>query len=486
MKKILLGQYVVVGNGIGDNLIKKFFRFFSNVYLFSMIVMSLCLVVNDTIIDTMSAMRLYGLAAIMIIVKTASSKKMVFFSPIHIIILYTIVSNFGYDILVLLYPELFKTIISLRHAYSDYFNLANALYYLGTMALVLGFERKKNGNNTKQIKELYYSFDSTERIWYMRISIIFLYVYVGYLILQVITGKLPLTNYLEVKEYFSTRAELMYMLRMVWVVMPTYIFFAKNTVKDLLPFGAIVAIMFLILMFTGNRNEILYPLSMTLGVFVWKRFYLEEKSVPSYIILVSLVIVFVVNPMISNSRKEGFNSLFSGAFGLVEGLMEMGQQLNPFSIILYALDKDLYSFQNGMTIIVPSVSILTLNIVFGTKLYQNSQYNPTYVLNQLGHFGRGFSYMAELYVNFGVIGMVLLFWGYGTYARNCESGYVSKNVLLMYFQISTLFMLWTRNTLALNIVIIIFAVILQVTVRCISQRKRKHSGDMSRDISKNF
>ena len=474
MKKIPFREIFINDGNNGEGKTKIIVRTMCNVYLTFMTILSLVIISNSETIATQTAMSLYGLAAVILIVRISVSNKMVLFGPAYIIMMYTIVSNFGYDILVMAFPDvMYPMISSIRHAYTEFFNQANALYYLGTISFVFGFELiKVNHPAAKaEIKKLCDSFSPGEKSLYMKLSLAFIYIYVVYLVFEVITGRLPLTNYLAVKDYMSTNTALMYMLRITWISMPTYMFFAEHTMKDLSPFIPVVGGMFVILMFTGNRNEILYPLAMTMGVFIWKRRYLEGKGVPQYFIPASLFLVFVLNPMISNSRKVGFNTLLSGSYGFVESLMEMGQQLNPFSIILSALERGQYSFQNGMTIIVPCVSVLSLNLLYGTKMYQSSEYNPTYVLHQLGHKGRGFSYIAEMYINFGLIGTVISFFLFGMYSGRVESGKCGKNVLLFYFQISTLFMLWVRNTLSLNIVIVVFAVLFQLFVRDFSEIK---------------
>ena len=124
------------------------------------------------------------------------------------------------------------------------------------------------------------------------------------------------------------------------------------------------------------------------------------------------------------------------------------------------MDKLGYGFQLGMTILVPPLVILLIRALFDSSDYLYSDYNPLYVLERMGHSGRGYSLFAELYVNFGTVismGVVFLL---SRFAARCEHISSRPRIVLLYFQISTLFMLWARNTIAFNITIVVFALIM--------------------------
>lgn len=449
----------------------RFGAWLLNTLLVFSLFFSIAIIVNDHFVDPKTAMQVYGISAVLFIIKISTTPKIIIFGPTYIILLYTIISCFGYDILVLLNPSEYETIDSLRHSYMDYFNLANAYYHVGVFSFVFGIMMtKRNGNIPPEKRVLQIStFSPTERKLFMNLSLGVIYLYILWLMFEVVTGRLPLTNYFEVKDFFRQQSVLMYILRATWVAMPTYLFFAEK--RDLPRLLIPVSVMFIILMFTGNRNEILYPLAIAIGVYVWRMKVFAGKNVPKSLIIGTLILVLVINPMVSNTRKDGFDTLFSGSFGLRDALLEMGQQLNPFSIILSAIDMGIYSFQYGMTMIVPSVSVSTLNFIFESDLYKTTFYNPSNVLNYLGHYGRGFSYIAEIYINFGVIGIVIAFFLLGKLSGYIETMCCNSRKLLFFFQIGSLLMLWSRNVLAFNFVIVIFAILLQITVEVMSLKR---------------
>ena len=453
--------------------------FFIDVLLLFGVVFSCTILLSPNIISEKNTMQVYGLLCLVLIMKTFWSSNIITLGPVHILILYVIVSCFGYDVLVLLGGNFFYTTISgIRHAYIDYFNKANALYFLGSIALVYGVVSIKRNNNLKNITILKkrLSFTNFEKYLFMRISFYIVWMYSALLLFFVITGRIPLTGYAEVRDWFSTQPMLSYLLRLTWVAIPTYFFFA-NSKNEYTKFSIPLLIMFLILMITGNRNEILYPLAVAVGVYVWKRNCFENKrKLPKFVMIGALIIIFIFNPLISSTRQTGFNitDITNFSFGVSDVLLELGQQINPFSIILYALDQGITTFKYGMTLIVPTVSILSLNLIWGTSIYNTSiVYNPTILLNSLGHYGRGFSFIAEFYYNFGFFGMIFIMYVIGRYMGKRENAPFSKWKLLFYFQIMPLFMVISRNICGYNILNIIFALLLNFIVKFIIQKKER-------------
>lgn len=470
---------------ISDNIINnnsKYVDLIANRILIFGLLFSFFIIISPESISVKTGMKIYGGLCIILLVKTFLSKKITTLGPAHILILYTLVSSFGYDMLVLFGGDFFfNTISSIRHAYLDYFNQANALFFVGTTVLVYGVTsvQKCNVYNSVELKEIL-SFGAFERDLYLKISLVIVSLYSLILLFAVVTGRIPLTSYADVRDWFSTQPLLAYLLRLTWVSIPTYFFFVESKqeyFKLFIPLG----IMFFILMLSGNRNEVLYPAAVATGVFIWKRYHFQDRhKLPKTVIVGAVIIVFILNPLISSTRQSGLSisNLLTGNFGVSNALLELGQQINPFSIILYALDQEVTSFKYGMTFLVPTISILSLNLIWGTSVYNSSiNYNPTLLLNSLGHYGRGFSFIAEFYYNFGIFGMVICMILIGRYMGKRENDTISKRKLLFYFQIMPLFMIISRNICGYNILIIVFACILnlyvQIMAQIMAQRNRR-------------
>ncbi len=421
---------------------------------------SIVLLFEPSFLSVESAMSLYGIGALAAVSYMFLSRSLLTFGPLHIILLYEACSCFGYDIVVLLFGHgAFLEICAIRHAYIEYFNLANAICFCLLCSALLGarVSVKSSRNNFCEFQD---AFSIKEKNILCLLCKVFVWTLCSVLLAAVMFGTLSFSTYSESREWFADRSYFGYLLRIVWVSVPTYLLLCKRiSVKG---FALPLAMVSFILIFTGNRNEAMYCLAMGLGSFVWRRKQEQGRGVPVWAVIASLFVVFVLNPIISSTRAIGldFDTLITGAFGVKDALMELGQQINPFSISLYAMDKLGYGFQMGMTILVPSLVILLLRALFDSSDYLYSDYNPLYVLERMGHSGRGYSLFAELYVNFGTVismGVVFLL---SRFAARCEHISSRPRIVLLYFQISTLFMLWARNTIAFNITIVVFALIM--------------------------
>lgn len=427
-----------------------------------LVLFSVALIIDDSLVDPSTGMRIYGAGSILLLVLLIVSEKIKTLTPFCIILLYAVISSFGYSILVFLYGDrAYTEICSIRHAYTAYFNEANAICYICCTLLLAGYllgERKKEKGDTKSQGIL----GSKESKVLSQFASTIIWLYACYLLLSVLTGRMPLSNYAEVKEWTSTQPLLMYGLRLVWIAIPTYLY-VENSIK-FRSFIIPVLMISIIFIFTGNRNEAMYPLAIGCGVYLWKRYKTTGKGIPIWVTIGIIVVVFIINPLISSTRQEGLSlaDFVNGSFGFYDALLEMGQQINPFSITLYALDKTGAHLQYGMTILVPTLVILSLRTIYASGEYLYSAYNPSYILEKLGHTGRGYNIFAELYYNFGCFGAFLLSFIFGRYAARCEKSIIGSRRALVFFQLGTLFIVWVRNVFGFNCTIVIFTIIIDL------------------------
>ncbi len=421
-------------------------------------------VTNEKYLNFSAIMPLYGIAAILLIILITTEKKIVKLGPLYIILLYMIISIFSYDILSLIINNS-NILESSVHAATEYYNQANALSYMAIYAIIVGASTYK-ANENRELK--YNKTTETESKLYKKISLILIIAYCIILTYTCITNAQSLNNYKNVKSIFGSNSILMYSLRLFWVALPIYTIYSNN--KDLIRISPIILIIFAILMFTGNRNEILYPLAMAFGIYIWKRKTEGKDKIPKIALIVIPIILFVINPIISSTRKNELGNYESGTDGIVSGLEEMGQQINPLSLTLKYLNMKEIKYKNRMTIIEPTLAIISLNTIYSTKSYESSNNNMSYVLARKGHIGKGYSSIAEIYLNFRVLGLLLIMFMFGRYCCKQESRKSSNTGFVIYAGISTLFMLWCRNTLSLNIIIIIFTLIIVVLVRIINRK----------------
>ena len=433
---------------------------------------------NDKSLDTIVVMKIYGALSIVLLVRLFTFQEIVPFGPSFLIFLYSVITCFGYDVLVLtLGNEQYYLIEQRRHSYTEYYNLANSIMFIGNSMLLFGMHNSNTFNNIFKSRTKNNIIDKRafisdfEKKTGLLISFIIVSSYTALLIMALATGRLRLIDYASVKDYFSENNVFSYLLRLSWVAIPTGTYYARNR-KDYTILAIPIIFMFIILMISGNRNEILYPLSMAVGIYVWKRNHIERKQVPLSILMMALFVIIVINPLISSTRKIGLglSTLISGTFGFYDAIYEMGSGINTFSITLYALDTQYTSFKYGLTILIPIVALISLNSIVNTTTF-HSEYSPTVILNNLGHYGRGYTWICELFLNFGIIGTILFFLILGGYINSSESPRVLERKRLFFFQISPLFMLWARNSFNLNFIIIIFALVINWVIRIITRSK---------------
>ena len=455
----------------------RFFKLFIDIILALFFLFSVLIVIDNNLVSVRTGMYIYGVAALFLTLKIFTSKRIGIFGPAFILILYTVLSCFGNDILVLLLGRpRFLRVIASSHAYLAYYNLANALFYVGCFSWLMGISYDGPGLIRRTEKSGSKELTDFEINLYLKVTLAIIWAYVVWWALMLTTGQTSLTNYAEIRSWLSTKPVQMYLLRLSWVAMPTYMYFASKR-SQLIQFSIPVLLMTAVLLLTGNRNEIMYPLATCVGVYIWKRRLVAEKrAIPIVLIIAVVLMIFVISPMISSTRKIGFglSTLLSGSYGFVNALSEMGKQINPFSIILFAIDSGRYAFQYGMTLFVPIISLVSLNLIFGTSLY-HTVYNPTLVLNQLNHYGLGFSYITEAYINFGLLGIIILFLLLGRYCGASENVTNKGKKTLIYFQIMPLLMLWSRNVFGLNFIIVIFVIILNIAIRLMSEIREQRN-----------
>ncbi|EGI2115006.1 O-antigen polysaccharide polymerase Wzy [Listeria monocytogenes] len=440
-------------------LVKVTSALFIHYPLLSLLVFSVAVACSSIQLDTSKALLIYGVGAFLLII-CLNIIKIQKFGPAYTIILYTIVTHFGYPIVYLIQGnELLIQITSNRHLYVQYLPHVLALSFIGCYSFIIGwqFKQKIRISNNKPKRLTTSNLLDKQQVsplekYYLIISTSMIFAFCIILTINVLQGNLLSVGYAGVKDWLATRPLLAYMQRMFWVsLIPVVVFKNKRFLKlNMIP----VCIILVLLLLTGNRNDILYPLAIAFSLYC-----LVNKVVPKLPLLIGVIILFVINPAIAASRKEAGISLHNLSWGFSDAIIEMGGQVNPFSIIFYLVHNGL-EFTKGLTIILPSISILNLNLFYSTSDYLNSIYYVPKLLASLNHFGQAFSMIGEMYLNFGIIGIIVCFCLYGFFANRIENKSLTGIRLVFYGQFSVLMMLWVRNSLMFNITILLFSLLL--------------------------
>lgn len=230
-----------------------------------------------------------------------------------------------------------------------------------------------------------------------------------YLSYQFLSGNLPLFS--TYQEYFSTLTNIPFYSTFLFVyavgVVALVATSQKHNYKISLVFIFLPGILLLL---TGNRGELLYPLMAGIGVLVARGMKLNFK-----ILLPLLGIFFLVIPLIGEVRNmEDFNDIKDIDLSPIDPFLTIGYTLRP---LIYTVDwvekgeKLVY----GESFIVPVQRGIANNVPGITPIpYEGKQYNYRERLPTMGY-----SIIAESYHNFGKFSalivtpfiILILLWG---------------------------------------------------------------------------
>ncbi|MCY9006775.1 O-antigen polysaccharide polymerase Wzy [Peribacillus frigoritolerans] len=443
----------------------------SRLILFILAIFSVILILKSTNLNIEVILVIYGIGAIFLVIQlnTIPIQK---FGPAYSIMLYTILTQFGFAIVYLIANKdvYINELYVNRHLYINYLPQVFAISFVGCYSFFIGirssevFGIKQKKEEKSELTTRTILFRKRLRENYLFISTIIIYIFAIVLLAVTVKEGLLYKDYSVVKEVFGEKSFLAYLQNFFWVaVIPIALLGENKTFKiNIIPMGIII----LILLLTGNRNDVLIPLAIGFSIYC-----LVKKRVPKILLYIGLLILFVINPAISATRKDGGLSLTDLSWGFSDALIEMGGQVNPFTVVVFLVENG-FDKLHGLSLILPTISIFNLNIYYSTSDFLNSVFHIPNILALQDHYGQAFSMMGEMWLNFGVIGVVACYYIYGYYSNKIEKSSLSSVQLIFYGQFSILMMYWVRNSLMFNIIIIIFSVLLYSIIWLLSNFRK--------------
>ncbi len=425
------------------------------VFIYIIVFLSFLQIMNVISLDTETSLQLYGIGSVLLLLHL-NIIKIQKFSPSYTVVLYTIFTHFGFGMvyLVTIKYEFVNFLMLRSHLYLEYLPTVFAISFVGVSSFFSGWSIKqilsKGKMGTKKTKSIHSKrFSDKLRSTYLIISTFISYGFAITLLGIVLRGGLLSIGYIEIKEALSV-SFYSYLQMLFWIsIVPIAVLGDKKTfILNSMP----IILITVLLLATGNRNDILYPLSIAFSLYC-----LVHKKVPTKLLIVGLIIVFIINPAIAATRKEGLFSLSDLSFGFIDATREMGGQVSPFSIVIHFVENGMQKM-HGLSMILPTLAVLNLNIFYTTSEYLNSLYHIPNVIALHNHYGRAFSMIAEMWINFGVVGVALVYGIYGYLSNKIEKATLTHKELIFYGQFSVLMMYWVRNALMFNILLIIFSI----------------------------
>lgn len=157
-----------------------------------------------------------------------------------------------------------------------------------------------------------------------------------------------------------------------------------------------------LLMLTGNRGEVLYPVAAGLAVYSARGYRPRLKALALF-----AAVFFVMIPVVRQVRSVGLGSFEARGVSIdvIEPFVSLGYTLRPVVITANWIEGG-EPFALGQTYTLPIQRVVGLLIPGVTR--PEFQGNPHYIKGRTEGTGMGYSVIAEAYFNFGVAGVVII------------------------------------------------------------------------------
>lgn len=361
------------------------------------------------------------------------------FSYSTVLLLYIIFSQFGLFIPYILFGKSVLsnyTIYTLRFLDSSYFtksiilgNIGVIVYEIARRYIKVHLKRDNSEKNVNLDDE--YLASKKEKMYI--VSIYFLIGVAFFFSYYLIRGGLSIFASYESYTTSAMRNNFLYSYILIIYYAGTLYLAGSGDVKNRKFGWAIWLIIALFFMLTGNRGEFLYALLAVLGMKGLGGIRMKLKTV-----IMVAIILFVIIPSIGLIRNVGISkNLSSIGVSFVDPFVEMGMQVRTTVYTLEDLNNGSIEYLYGESYWRPIT-----NIIFPiNKKYATSALREKYV-------GHGYNQLAESYLNFGVIGVLIYFSLIGLLISGLEKKRTDCIYLAYIGTITCIFINATRNYFA--------------------------------------
>ena len=276
-------------------------------------------------------------------------------------------------------------------------------------------------------------FESSDGLYYSGLLLLIMSLFS--LICCIATGLFKLSgNYFDFRNFIDAN-ETFWSLIVMFTNIGIVFCFASGNRKNKNIFYIIFGFIALIILGTGNKGEILYPLLAVFGININKNGKIDKK-----IIITGLIILLVIIPSITLLRYDGVLKSNSTLFlSLAGAFIEMGAQLRLSVFILDGIGTGSMGFIGGYSYISPFINIIDNIIPFISGLSMPQTY-----ASWENFYKYGFSQVAESYANFGIYGVIIFHLLLGRLVSFFDLTNDPRK-LCLYGAWVTLFIIMTRN-----------------------------------------
>ncbi|MGE6229108.1 O-antigen polysaccharide polymerase Wzy [Paenibacillus chitinolyticus] len=328
------------------------------------------------------------------------NKNVKIFGFVGIYAIYLSLAHLGFVFVDLVFEhsnEIMKTNYNLDWFYKDYRLIAVSLSGISITCFVLcaSFASKYKAVQNKRLAIT--NDRNNYQIIYMG-GIALLVFSILFLMYNILTGNLPLfSGYMN---YRTAMEDVPGYSIMLFCLSTGITFaFASGTRKQIFWSAMIFIIPSLLLLISGNRGEVLYPLAAAIGVLFTRGIRINFK-----LILGALLLFNVVIPLLQQTRNQELTEfdIRETSVSFVDPMAEIGYTLRPLVYTVGWMQKG-EEHAYGSSYLLPINRLASSFVPFIKKSELEGNY---YIKPRLP--GQGYSVIAEAYFNFGLIGVIIV------------------------------------------------------------------------------
>lgn len=194
-----------------------------------------------------------------------------------------------------------------------------------------------------------------------------------------------------------------------------------------------------IFLITGNKGEVLYAVLASLGILGYQGRKLNKK-----LVLFLCVIMFVIIPIVTATRSSGVINGFQLVFAsFTDSFLEIGMQIRCLVYSIDGVKNGIYPLMYGYSYLNPICQALGYLIL---PLRSLPEIPIDLVSSNSSFSGFGFTQVAEGYLNFGIIGSMLVFGLFGYYIGKLEFKRMNTRKLCLIGSVLVILINLSRNT----------------------------------------
>ena len=386
------------------------------------------------------------------------------------VLYYTFIQGVGISIAYFLDPRYtVDQVMRAKFFYGEYVDKYIALMLLAvSIAMIATIINTRNVREEKKYQESLQTYIS--KVFFF-LGILLLLFFTVFMVINLVTGNVVIGNYESYKRWANSNVIRNYSQIGYWIA--SIFICACGTKKQIGISFFIFLIPSVILVVAGNRNDIMFPLLIGLGLY-----YLRFKKVPKSIIILILVFIFIMFPLIIQLRNgvitqnTGATLIYSSFITrIAETFFELGGQLHAVSNMFEWLNNG-ESKAYGLTYIYGFMASLFGALIPEIRVFfEGSRYYLSERLPSLG-----FAMSAEVYFNFGILGVIIVYWLIGMYISKYETRERTEKELIKYGFVMLWLLILVRNSFGYSLVYAkVFVVLYFAGVCYLSTRKGSKS-----------